>query len=98
MIDDHPLEKKAMALFKNGDHAKARQLQAKFLEEVKDSVEDHCNCPIACKYHGSCIECVILHRGHGDHLPHCFHRMINKRIETISELTEHSFKSPSVDA
>ena len=98
MIDDNPLEKQAMALFKNGDHAKARQLQAKFLEEVKNSAEDHCNCPVSCKYHGNCVECLILHRGHGDHLPHCFHRMINKRIEIISELTEHSFKAPSVDA
>jgi hypothetical protein len=35
---------------------------------------------------------VIIHRGHGDHLPHCFQNMVNERIAVLSALTEHSFK------
>jgi hypothetical protein len=27
---------------------------------------DHCNCPAACKLHGKCVECVIVHRGEDD--------------------------------
>jgi len=40
------------------------------------------------------VECVTLHRGHGAHLPHCFQQMVNRRIEKLSELSEHSFKAP----
>ena len=94
MIDDHPLEIEAMDLFKKGDSATARKLQERFLKEVRDSGEDHCTCPAACKHHGKCVECVIIHRGHGDHVPHCFREMVNRRLEPLSELTEHSFISP----
>ena len=95
MIDDNKLETEAMRLFKNGENKRAMQLQNRSLEEVKNSGEDHCNCPASCKHHGNCVECVIIHRGHGDHLPHCFRDMVNKRIETLSGLTEHSFKAQS---
>ena len=54
--------------------------------------EDHCTCPGNCKFHGKCVECVIIHRGHSDHLPHCFRNMVNERLEGLSELSEHSFK------
>ncbi len=92
MIDDHPLECKAMQLFKRGEGKKASRLQDEFLKEVMDSGEDHCSCPGNCKFHGKCVECVIIHRGHGDHLPHCFQTMVNRRIESLSALTEHSCK------
>jgi len=95
MIDNNRFEMEAMALFKKGEKKCAHKLQDKFLEEVKNSGEDHCNCPTPCKYHGNCLECVIIHRGHGDHLPHCFRDMVNKRIEAVSGLTEHSFKAQS---
>ena len=95
MIDNNRLEMEAMALFKKGEKKSAHQLQDKFLEEVKNSGEDHCNCPAPCKHHGNCVECVIIHRGHGDHLPHCFRDMVNKRIEAVSGLTEHSFEAQS---
>jgi hypothetical protein len=38
------------------------------------------------------MECVIIHRGHGDHLPECFRHMVNARLEALSALTEHSIK------
>ncbi len=98
MIDNNKLEVEAMRLFKKGESQRARQLQTQFLEEVRNSGEDHCNCPGSCKLHGNCVECVIVHRGHGDHLPYCFQDMTNKRLEILSELTEHSFKAPSADA
>ena len=95
MVDDHPIEIQAMALFKNGEGEKASKLQDEFLKETEISGEDYCTCPARCKFHGKCVQCVIIHRGHGDHLPHCFHNMVNKRFEALSALTEHSFKHES---
>jgi hypothetical protein len=92
MIDDNETEIRAMALFRKGEGAKASKLQDEFLEEVRASGEDHCTCPSACKFHGKCVECVIVHRGHGDHVPHCFQGMLNRRIEALASLTEHSLK------
>ena len=95
MVDDHEVERKAMALFRSGDGATASKLQDDFLSEIMASGEDLCSCPHACKFHGKCVECVMIHRGHGDHLPHCFREMVNRRIEVLSELTEHSSKLQS---
>lgn len=98
MIDDHPLECRAMDLFRCGKGQEATKIQDEFLAEVKQSGEDHCTCPSGCKFHGKCVECVILHRGHGDHLPHCFQSMVNRRLQAVSALTEHSMKPPNPGA
>ena len=90
MVDNHPLERQAMALFRAGEAQTARRLQQQFLEEIMGSGDDLCSCPAACDYHGRCVECVMVHRGHADHLPHCFRDMVNERIEGLSALTEHS--------
>jgi len=90
MVDNHDLERRAMALFRSGDADQARRLQEQFLEEIMASGEDLCSCPADCEYHGRCVECVMIHRGHADHLPHCFRDMVNGRIEVLSALTEHS--------
>jgi len=95
MIDNNRLEMEAMAMFKTGDMEKARQLQNTFLEEVRNSGEDHCSCPVPCEHHGHCVDCVVMHRGHGDHLPHCFREMVNKRLAALSALTEHSVQAQS---
>ena len=93
MLDDHPMEIEAMALFKAGKHKEASKLQDRFLAELKAAGEDHCPCPSAFKFHGKCVECVKIHRGHGDHLPYCFRIMLNRRLEKLSELSEHSFQN-----
>lgn len=95
MVDSHALEIQAMELFKNGEGARASKLQDEFLKEIESSGVDHCTCPADCKFHGKCVQCVIIHRGHGDHLPHCFQNMVNQRIRVLSALTEHSFKHES---
>jgi hypothetical protein len=92
MIDNHPTELKALELFRQGRGEEANRVQDEFLQKVLNSGEDHCSCRVACKHHGKCIECVVLHRGHGDHLPNCFRDMVNQRLEGISQLTEHTFK------
>lgn len=91
-LDNHEMEVRAVALFRQGETRKARELQEAFLKEVDESGEDHCSCPAACSLHGNCVKCVVVHRGHGDHLPHCFQQMVNRRIGRLSELTEHSYK------
>lgn len=93
-IDDHPMEIRAMDLFKEGKNEEAEALQAEFLNEVKQKVKDHCPCPEPCRLHGKCAQCIIVHRGHGDHLPYCFHEMLNRRIQNMSGLSEHSVKIP----
>jgi hypothetical protein len=94
MIDDNPAEIKAMVLFKKGESKQARKLQAAFVKEVLESGEDHCSCTVACAYHGNCVKCVITHRGHGDHLPNCFHAMVNRKIASLAELTENTLTAP----
>ena len=92
VIDDNEKEIEAMRLFREGESKLAHQVQAEFLEDVKKAGIDHCSCPAPCRYHGQCKECVMIHRGHGDHLPHCFQPMVNRRIKLLSALTEHSMK------
>ena len=84
MIDNHPIELEAMELFKQGKSKEAWKLQWEFLKEVKGSGEDHCSCPTKCPLHGKCMECVAVHRGHGDHLPNCFNKMAHLRLEKPS--------------
>jgi len=93
-IDDHPMEIRAMELFKQGKSREASQLQDEFLAEIKQGGMNHCSCPAACKFHGKCVECVTIHRGHGDHLPYCLQSMVNRKIGQLSGLTEHTFKPP----
>ena len=90
-IDNHELEIAAMACFSSGETDRAQQLQTEFLEEVRKSGADHCSCQAQCRYHGKCMECVVIHRGHGQHLPNCFRDMINQRMQVLSELSEHTF-------
>jgi len=94
VIDFNAQEKEAMECFKRGETTRAFQLQNKFLAEVKSSGIDHCSCRAQCRYHGNCVDCVVIHRGHQDHLPECFREMINRRIEALSGLTEHTFQKP----
>lgn len=92
MIDNNDIEIRAMDAFRRDDGEEGHRLQREFLEAVAQSGEDHCPCKVACRYHGRCRECVLIHRGHGDHLPDCLKPMVNRRIAALSALTEHSFR------
>jgi len=92
-IDNNPIEKEAMAAFRRGDSGEGCRLQDEFLKEFHESLkryEDFCSCPADCKHHGNCMDCVIIHRGHDDHLPYCMHGILNRRLEKLSELSEHT--------
>lgn len=92
IIDGNPKEKKAMEEFHKGNRAEGLKIQDEFVKDLRNAMktQDHCSCTKACKFHGKCIECVAIHRAHEDHLPNCFHNMINKKIMNLSELTEHT--------
>ena len=60
------------------DAAEQYRVKMEALQEIKDSGIDYCSCPEACPHHGKCWECVLIHRGHRDHLPYCFWDMINE--------------------
>ena len=92
-IDDNPVELEAMEAFRQANRDEGRRLQDQFLKEFHESLkrgEDFCSCKEACKHHGHCMDCITLHRGHGDHLPKCMFPILNKRIEKLSELSEHT--------
>ena len=92
-IDDHPIEMEAMEAFHRGDYDEAHKLQDKFVGEFHEKLkrgEKYCPCPEECKYHGRCIDCIAIHRGHGDHLPHCMYDILNRRLEKLSELSGHT--------
>ena len=60
------------------------------LDEIRESGIDYCSCPEQCPHHGKCWECVLIHRGHRDHLPYCMWAMINERLYSLQRLTEGS--------
>ena len=91
-IDGHPLEKKELELSREGKAEESIQTRMEFLRLVRESKIDHCSCKADCMHHGNCYECVIIHRGHRDHIPECFFDMVNERIGHLSGLTEDSFK------
>jgi hypothetical protein len=92
IIDGNQKEKAAMQAFNMGNKVEGQRLQDEFVAELLESIktEDHCSCSVQCKYHGKCLECVAIHRAHREHLPCCFWDMVNDKIATLSELTEHS--------
>lgn len=93
-IDRNPDEIQAMDAFHSGDYEAGHALQDGFLAELHKAMRedglDHCSCKADCKHHGHCLDCVALHRGHQDHLPACFHGMVNDRLRRLSLLTEDS--------
>ena len=92
-IDNNETEKHALELFCEGKNADAHKVQNQFIAELHDFIAadgDHCPCTTKCRYHGKCLECVALHRGHRGHLPECFRSMVNERISALSALTEHT--------
>jgi len=91
-IDGNQKEKDAMAAFHRGDSAEGYRLQGEFISVFRAEYreKDHCSCTKSCEYHGNCKECVAIHRAHEDHIPNCFHNMVNSKIKSLSELTEHT--------
>ncbi len=92
-IDFNETEMAAMAAYKRGDEKESVRLGIEFSKQLRESIargEDHCSCTRACRMHGNCVECVAAHRAHRDHLPVCFHDMVNERLCSLSDLTEQS--------
>jgi hypothetical protein len=90
MIDNNALELQALECMRCGEGEQGMRLQREFLAQAKASGEDLCSCTAKCPYHGKCVDCVLIHRGHGDHLPECFRAMVNTKLFSLSELTEHT--------
>ena len=93
VIDGNEKETQAMLAFNAGDKKLARELEQEFLDELKEMKAaggDHWSCKEPCRHHGDCVSCVAMHRAHRDHLPNCFHDMVNERLLSLSSLTEHS--------
>ena len=48
-----------------------------------------CVCPnTLCEWHGSCRECVGLHRHYGDHIPCCLQPIIKRHIDALANTVE----------
>lgn len=74
IIENNPIELKALEAFRKGDIEEARRLEAEFVSQFRQAYDraDHCPCCEPCRWHGKCKECVAIHRAHRDHLPNCF--------------------------
>jgi len=98
IIDGNKIEKAAMEEFHKGNRQEGLRIQEEFASKFREefNTKDHCPCQKACRYHGNCKECVAIHRAHEEHVPNCMRNMINKRIELLSELTEHSIANKIV--
>ena len=70
--------------------AEGYKMKREELDRIIESKVDYCSCPEACPHHGKCWECVMIHRGHRDHLPYCMWDMVNERIYDLQLLTEGS--------
>ena len=90
-IDYSPLEMEEIQYARAGDFAKSWEKKQEFLRQA-EKLPDHCPCPEDCPHHGNCYECVIIHRGHGDHLPYCMWDIVNKKIKCLCQITENSVK------
>ena len=74
IIENNPIEVRAMQAYKEGDIDTAHELEAEFVRLFQEAFPvgtDHCSCEEPCRWHGMCRECVAIHRAHGDHLPNC---------------------------
>lgn len=94
VLDGNRQEKESLAAFRAGDEETGHRLQDDFLAKIHAAFDghDHCSCEVkGCKFHGNCLDCVTIHRGHRDHLPNCFSSMVNERIAVISALTEDTY-------
>lgn len=82
----------AMSAFHKGDRTEGLKLPEEFTSTFRDEYKDkdHCPCLKACRYHRNCKECIAIHRSHQEHVPNCMRTMINKKINLLSELTEHT--------
>lgn len=91
-IDGNELIKREISVSRAGRKMEAYEIRKEFLRQVKEE-GNHCNCSETCPHHANCMECVVIHRGHRDHLPYCFRDMVNQRLVSLSLLTEGSFIS-----
>ncbi len=96
-IDGNEYSALELKYFREGQIKESEDVKKEFLRKIKESGIDHCNCPNPCIHHGNCYECVILHRGHRDHLPYCLWDMVNERLEKLSLLTEDSYVNRKSD-
>ena len=94
-IDNNELALKQQELDSQGLKEEARKMRTEFLKQIKESGIDHCPCKEACVHHGNCYECVMIHRGHRDHLPLCLWDMVNEKMYGLSRMTEGSLNDYS---
>ena len=92
IIEKNPKELAAMEQFHKGNRQEGLRLQEEFAAEFREEYreKDHCPCKKACRYHGNCKECVAIHRAHQEHVPNCMRPVINAKLKSLSELTEHT--------
>ncbi|MEA5040403.1 MAG: hypothetical protein VB086_11280 [Clostridiaceae bacterium] len=87
VIDGNPEYQKTIECYRNGEVEKARQMDKEFVDRALQE-RDHCPCKEPCRWHGKCKECLIMHRGHQDHLPKCLQPILLKQARGLLHLAE----------
>ncbi len=58
-------------------------------ELMKDPDNTRCTCQnTLCEWHGSCRECVALHRYHGEHIPACLQPILKDKVRALAGAVE----------
>ncbi len=73
-LDANPAMIESMRLEKQGNLTDAHRIRDDFTAQLREEAGtgfDFCSCRVDCPYHGRCMECVAIHRGHVDHVPNC---------------------------
>lgn len=85
-IDNHPMMQENIRLENEGCIKEANEIRDSFVAKAMDAVAnglDFCICKADCQYHGKCTECVLIHRGHQNHLPNCLKPIIRKANQSM---------------
>lgn len=79
-IDGNEKAAGIMPLHHGNKPEEARALEMEVLAEIKESGQKLCPCIGTCERAGNCVDCILLHRAHKDHLPRCLWKMVRERV------------------
>ena len=93
IIEKNPKELAANGSIHQGNRQEGacdfrKNLPQSFAKHTRIKITAHVKKP--CRYHGNCKECVAIHRAHQEHVPNCMRPIINAKLKSLSELTEHT--------
>ncbi|HHT66121.1 MAG: hypothetical protein ACOX25_04245 [Caldicoprobacterales bacterium] len=94
-IDGNEKAAAIMPLYHENKVEESRALELEVLTEIKESGQNLCPCLGICERAGNCVDCILLHRAHKDHLPRCLWKMVRERVPDHNGLCDEKPRSGS---